>query len=230
MLNQRENFFNARLNHTGQGLAAEHARAAVTQPRHFDLALGIGQQLFVIVVNLDLGGGRVAEFCVQADAVLVAVAGAALIPHVVARPEDVIGHVDAVLVSTDDGAAAFVRWITPGHELRWDAAMKLPPEVNLLAVTHYLQALEVQRMTLSTLQTMNLPMADLRSALTLPTPAPMWCWWMRMHALVAQACINLALRPHGAIRLTRCCRERANMYRFEFLSRPPQQAGMRISG
>ncbi len=33
-----------------------------------------------------------------------AVAGAALIPHVVARPEDVIGHVDAVLVSTDDGA------------------------------------------------------------------------------------------------------------------------------
>ena len=31
--------------------------------------------------------------------------------------------------------------------------------------------LEVQRMTLSTLQTMNLPMADLRDALTLPTTA-----------------------------------------------------------
>lgn len=31
------------------------------------------------------------------------VAQASLIPHVVARPEDVIGHVDAVLVSTDDG-------------------------------------------------------------------------------------------------------------------------------
>lgn len=33
-----------------------------------------------------------------------AVAAAALIPHVVARPEDVIGEVDGVLVSTDDGA------------------------------------------------------------------------------------------------------------------------------
>jgi predicted dehydrogenase len=32
------------------------------------------------------------------------VAAAALIPHVVTRPEDVIGHVDAVLIATDDGA------------------------------------------------------------------------------------------------------------------------------
>jgi len=31
------------------------------------------------------------------------VAQASLIPHLVARPEDVIGHVDAVLISTDDG-------------------------------------------------------------------------------------------------------------------------------
>jgi predicted dehydrogenase len=31
------------------------------------------------------------------------VAAAALIPHIVARPEDVIGQVDAVLVATDDG-------------------------------------------------------------------------------------------------------------------------------
>jgi predicted dehydrogenase len=32
-----------------------------------------------------------------------AVAAAALIPHIVARPEDVIGYVDAVLIATDDG-------------------------------------------------------------------------------------------------------------------------------
>lgn len=32
-----------------------------------------------------------------------AVAAAALIPHVVARPEDVLGKVDAVLIATDDG-------------------------------------------------------------------------------------------------------------------------------
>ena len=31
------------------------------------------------------------------------VARASLIPHIVAQPEDVIGHVDAVLISTDDG-------------------------------------------------------------------------------------------------------------------------------
>ena len=32
-----------------------------------------------------------------------AVARASLIPHIVARPVDVIGHIDAVLISTDDG-------------------------------------------------------------------------------------------------------------------------------
>jgi hypothetical protein len=42
-------------------------------------------------------------------------------------------------------------------------------EQNARMISMTVQALEVQRMTLSTLQTMNLPMADLRSALTLPT-------------------------------------------------------------
>jgi len=45
-------------------------------------------------------------------------------------------------------------------------------EQNARMIGMTVQALEVQRMTLSTLQTMNLPMADLRSALTLPTAAP----------------------------------------------------------
>jgi len=42
-------------------------------------------------------------------------------------------------------------------------------EQNARMIGMTVQALEVQRMTLSTLQSMNLPMADLRSALTLPT-------------------------------------------------------------
>ena len=46
----------------------------------------------------------------------------------------------------------------------------LEQNARMIGVT--MQALEVQRMTLSTLQTMNLPMADLRNALTLPTAAP----------------------------------------------------------
>jgi hypothetical protein len=49
-------------------------------------------------------------------------------------------------------------------------------EQNARMIGMTVQALEVQRMTLSTLQTMNLPLADLRNALTLPTvptkPAP----------------------------------------------------------
>ena len=46
-------------------------------------------------------------------------------------------------------------------------------EQNARMIGMTVQALEVQRMTLSTLQSMNLPMADLRSALSIqPTPAP----------------------------------------------------------
>jgi hypothetical protein len=57
-----------------------------------------------------------------------------------------------------------------------NAFTKLVPgfwlEQNARMIGMTVQALEVQRMTLSTLQTMNLPMADLRNALTLPTAAP----------------------------------------------------------
>ena len=45
-------------------------------------------------------------------------------------------------------------------------------EQNARMIGMTVQALEVQRMTLSTLQTMNLPMADLQKALTLPTAPP----------------------------------------------------------
>jgi hypothetical protein len=44
-------------------------------------------------------------------------------------------------------------------------------EQNARMISMTIQALEVQRMTLSTLQTMNLPMAELRNALTLPSAA-----------------------------------------------------------
>jgi hypothetical protein len=46
----------------------------------------------------------------------------------------------------------------------------LENNAKLLGTT--IQALEVQRMTLGTLQRMNLPLADLRQALTAKTPAP----------------------------------------------------------
>lgn len=46
----------------------------------------------------------------------------------------------------------------------------LEQNARMLATT--IQALEVQRMTLATLQTMNLPVAELRDAMTLPEAAP----------------------------------------------------------
>ncbi|MEO7937695.1 MAG: PhaM family polyhydroxyalkanoate granule multifunctional regulatory protein [Burkholderiaceae bacterium] len=47
----------------------------------------------------------------------------------------------------------------------------LEQNARLLSTT--IQALEVQRMTLSTLQSMNLPMMDVRDALMIKTPPPM---------------------------------------------------------
>ncbi len=46
----------------------------------------------------------------------------------------------------------------------------LEQNARLLATT--IQALEVQRMTLATLKTMNMPMSDLRDALAIKTPVP----------------------------------------------------------
>jgi hypothetical protein len=77
------------------------------------------------------------------------------------------------------GLPAVGKWIAPTldpaeldkriEELR-TVQFWLEQNAKLLATT--IQALEVQRMTLSTLQSMNLPLTELRDALTLPTPQP----------------------------------------------------------
>jgi hypothetical protein len=53
--------------------------------------------------TVGIPGARVTHLWTDDPTEAPAVAAAALIPHVVARPEDVIGHVDAVLIATDDG-------------------------------------------------------------------------------------------------------------------------------
>lgn len=53
--------------------------------------------------SVGIPGARVTHLWTDDPAEASSVARAALIPEVVNRPEDVIGHVDAVLVSTDDG-------------------------------------------------------------------------------------------------------------------------------
>jgi hypothetical protein len=85
------------------------------------------------------------------------------------------------------GLPGFGQWVAPTldpaeldkriNDLR-TVQFWLEQNARLIAAT--VQALEVQRMTLSTLQTMNLPLADLREALTIkpppasasPSPAP----------------------------------------------------------
>jgi len=90
------------------------------------------------------------------------VARASLIPHVVARPEDVIGQVDAVMIATDDGTdhvrrarpfieaglpvfvdkplattmeelRTFVAWEAGGAPLLSSSGMRYSPELNALA-------------------------------------------------------------------------------------------------
>ena len=53
--------------------------------------------------SFGINGAKVTHVWTDDPADAPKVAQAALIPHVVARPEDVIGHVDAVIVATDKG-------------------------------------------------------------------------------------------------------------------------------
>lgn len=53
--------------------------------------------------SVQIPGARVTHLWTDNPAEAAGVAAASLIPHIVARPEDVIGHVDAVFIATDDG-------------------------------------------------------------------------------------------------------------------------------
>jgi predicted dehydrogenase len=53
--------------------------------------------------SVGISGAKVTHVWTDDPAEAPLVAATALIPHLVQKPEDVIGHVDAVLISTDDG-------------------------------------------------------------------------------------------------------------------------------
>ena len=89
-----------------------------------------------------------------------------------------------LMQSANQAAPAMGQWVAPTLDLeeleKRISELKtlqfwLEQNAHMIGMT--VQALEVQRMTLSTLHSMNLPLADLRSALTLPSepaaaPAP----------------------------------------------------------
>ena len=107
-------------------------------------------------------GARVTHVWTDDTADAPKVAAASRIPHVVAQPEDVIGHVDAVIVATDDGEdhvrrvrpfieaglpvfidkplatnvadlRQFVEWHAQGHVLLSTSGMRYMPEMQLNA-------------------------------------------------------------------------------------------------
>ncbi|MBK6469904.1 MAG: hypothetical protein IPF94_03955 [Betaproteobacteria bacterium] len=85
------------------------------------------------------------------------------------------------------GVQGFGQWVAPtldpeeiGKRIQELKTVQFLLEQNARLLGTTVQALEVQRMTLSTLQTMNLPLADLRNALqarapaAAPAAAPSW--------------------------------------------------------
>ena len=111
--------------------------------------------------NVRVPGVQVTHLWTDNPAEAPDIAQASLIPNVVARPEDVIGHVDAVLVSTDDGTdhvrrarpfveaglpvfidkplastleelRTFIAWEKAGRKILSSSGMRYSPELTAL--------------------------------------------------------------------------------------------------
>ncbi|WP_395745722.1 Gfo/Idh/MocA family protein [Prosthecobacter sp.] len=66
------------------------------------------------------------------------VAAASLIPNIVAKPEDVIGHVDAVIISTDDGDD-HIRRVRPFIEAGLPVFVDKPMATNIADLRQFVQ-------------------------------------------------------------------------------------------
>lgn len=111
--------------------------------------------------SVRLPGGNVTHLWTDQPEAAADVARASLIPHIVSRPEDVIGEVDAVLISTDDGfdhvrrarpfveaglpvfidkplatsledLRTFVEWERAGARLLSSSSLRFAPELDTL--------------------------------------------------------------------------------------------------
>lgn len=115
--------------------------------------------------TMGIPGARVTHLWTDDPADAPKVAAASLIPHIVTQPEDVIGHVDAVIISTDDGddhirrvrpfieaglpvfvdkpmatniadLRQFVQWHQAGATILSTSGMRYAPEMRLTAEQH----------------------------------------------------------------------------------------------
>ena len=88
--------------------------------------------------SVRIPGARVTHLWTDNPAEAPAVAAASLIENIVARPEDVIGHVDAVIISTDDGDD-HVRRVAPFIEAGLPVFVDKPMATNIPDLRQFLK-------------------------------------------------------------------------------------------
>jgi len=128
--------------------------------------------------TLQIEGARVTHICCNDPADARHVAKASLIPNVVERPEDVIGHVDAVIIATDQGfehvdrcrpfveaglplfvdkpltdnepdLLQFIEWVEEGHQILSSSSMRYTKEYGPYRISTH----ELGRLCLVTITT-----------------------------------------------------------------------------
>ena len=88
--------------------------------------------------TMQIPGARVTHLWTDDPADAPKVAAASLIPNIVSQPEDVIGHVDAVIISTDDGDD-HIRRVRPFIEAGLPVFVDKPMATNIADLRQFVQ-------------------------------------------------------------------------------------------
>jgi len=101
------------------------------------------------IEDVSIPGARVTHLWTDDPADAPKVAAASLIDHIVARPEDVIGHVDAAIISTDDGDD-HIRRVKPFIDAGVAVFVDKPMATNIADLRQFVQWHKAGAMILST--------------------------------------------------------------------------------
>ena len=99
--------------------------------------------------TMGIAGARVTHLWTDDPADAPKVAAASLIPHIVAQPEDVIGHIDAAIISTDDGDD-HIRRLRPFIEAGLPVFVDKPMATNIADLRQFVQWNQAGSIILST--------------------------------------------------------------------------------
>lgn len=112
-----------------------HDPAAMAACPYPGIIAYLGQQP---LATMQIPGARVTHLWTDDPADAPKVAAASLIPNIVAQPEDVIGHVDAVIISTDDGDD-HIRRVQPFVEAGLPVFVDKPMATNIPDLRQFAQ-------------------------------------------------------------------------------------------